>query len=116
MRTFMNKHSTRFEHQDWGALALATLGALLALVLGTGCELTTEEKHAIEDVLGVRESDHDGSATAPASACMSERFVQPEAEVVRKIDILFVTDTSGSLADERGQVADGIDAFVSQLP
>lgn len=48
--------------------------------------------------------------------CFNERFIQPKAEITRKIDILFVTDTSGSLNDERKAVADGIDSFVAALP
>src|SRR5690606_11712196 len=50
------------------------------------------------------------------SACFLERSVQPEAEITRKIDLLFVTDTSGSLDEERAGIAEGIDGFVAALP
>ncbi len=48
--------------------------------------------------------------------CYSDSFIQPEADISKKIDILFVVDTSGSLSAERAGIADGIDAFVQELP
>ena len=50
------------------------------------------------------------------TSCFNERFVQPAAEISRSIDILFVMDTSGSMDDNRSKVADGIAAFVAELP
>lgn len=50
----------------------------------------------------------------PAEACYTDSFNQPTAKV-GKLDILFVTDTSGSLDVERAAIADGIDSFVAGL-
>lgn len=112
----MNKRF-RFEHQDWGAVAMATLGAALALVLGTACELTPGEQGTVDGAFdGPGSSDYDDPAGLPGPMCVNERFVQPEAVITRKIDLLFVVDTSGSIGDERGQIAEGIDAFVAALP
>ncbi len=47
--------------------------------------------------------------------CLDDSFQQPAEEIVRKIDILFVADTSGSLRAEREAVADGIDNFISEI-
>jgi hypothetical protein len=54
----------------------------------------------------------------PNGQCFTERFQQPglPVETNNKLDILFLTDTSGSLNEERGKVAKNIDAFVSALP
>ena len=93
----------------------------LALVLaaaaigGSGCNMSAEQKEAVDDALSADVSTY---AVAPevAPACFNERFVQPDAVVTKKIDILFVTDTSGSLDVERQQIAEGIGAFVAELP
>ena len=47
--------------------------------------------------------------------CFRETYSQKE-ETTKKLDILFVTDTSGSLDAERQEVADGIKNFIGQLP
>lgn len=81
----------------------------------TGCQLTAEEKDAIDAAF---EGPEAKQVPAPnvEPECFNERFVQPEAEVTRKLDLLFVTDTSGSLDIERGKIADGIDGFIAALP
>jgi len=47
--------------------------------------------------------------------CYKETYRQKE-ETTKKLDIVFVTDTSGSLDAERQEVADGIKNFIGQLP
>ncbi len=47
--------------------------------------------------------------------CYEETFKQRDNPRVNKLDIIFVTDTSGSLDLERNAVADGISNFVGQL-
>jgi len=56
------------------------------------------------------------SPPPPAPACAIESFRQPVGELTRGVDILFVTDTSGSLKEERLGAAEGILNFVDQLP
>ena len=41
---------------------------------------------------------------------------QPDSINYDKIDILFVTDTSGSINDEREAIANGLDRFINNLP
>ena len=47
--------------------------------------------------------------------CYKQDYTQPDTGV-QKLDLLFMTDTSGSLDDERSQIAQGIDSFVAHLP
>lgn len=47
--------------------------------------------------------------------CWKEEYTQRVKQATTKLDILFVTDTSGSLDAERAGVADGIKNFVGQL-
>lgn len=92
------------------------IAGTLALSMAA-CEFDDETKQAIEESFQLGEQEiPEIPAINPDPECFNERFVQPEAEVSRKIDILFVTDTSGSLNQERAGIADGIDSFVEQLP
>lgn len=52
----------------------------------------------------------------PIGSCYLERYTQPIAPQSPKVDLLFVTDSSGSLDAEKTNLADGIDAFVAELP
>ncbi len=65
--------------------------------------------------------DHEGcvpgnSSPREVKTCKSDRFIQEDAELSRKIDLLFVTDTSASLSAERRDIARGIDSFMAALP
>jgi hypothetical protein len=53
---------------------------------------------------------------AQGRACHVEGFKQPDQPITDKIDVLFVTDTSGSLDQERRAIADGLESFVAALP
>ena len=46
----------------------------------------------------------------------SINHTQPAATQVSKVDILFVTDTSGSINQERAAIANGLDNLVANLP
>ena len=63
---------------------------------------------------GSREGEDDGHGST--KKCTTDRFVQESATKTHSIDLLFVTDTSGSLNEERGKIAQGIDSFVARLP
>lgn len=51
-----------------------------------------------------------------SAVCYVDRYQQPEADVTKDIDILFVIDSSSSLNEERADIASGIDSFVAALP
>lgn len=57
-----------------------------------------------------------GTGQPAAPACFNEHHVQPAAQITHKIDILFVSDTSGSLSEERVAISSGIDSFIASLP
>lgn len=106
-----------------GVLAVLTLGACKM-------EISEEEKEAMRRALAEGSTSveeppitqpvepppgQDQCEPAPAT-CFENVHTQPDAEYTRKIDLLFVTDTSGSLVNERSSIANGIDAFVQELP
>jgi hypothetical protein len=94
-----------------GLLVLAML-----MTLQTGC-LSGEDKENLEDVFNPdQEVPAEPDKPEVQAGCQLESFKQPEAEISRKIDILFLTDTSSSLDQERSDIANGIDSFVEALP
>lgn len=103
-----------FEKKPW--LKWMTFTAIW-IGAAPGC-LTPEEKTAVDATFAqLADPAADPiTAPAPAPACFDERFAQPDAVVSRSIDLVFVMDTSGSMADNRTKVADGISAFVGELP
>lgn len=71
---------------------------------------------ALENALLGPTSGFSGPQPEVAPQCFNTRYVQPDQPIARSLDLLFVIDTSGSLAEERGAIADGIDSFVQALP
>lgn len=100
------------------------LGTTSPLVLGfvlmltAGCPLTDNEQGAIDSAVG-DPPEHVAPDTArpdPGENCFAKTQHQPEAELTKNIDILFMVDTSGSLDIERSSIGEGVDAFVGALP
>ncbi len=107
---------SRFQQiSDLTKLGIAALGILSGL---TGCEISEEAQQDLLAALSRPPSgDYSGvPGGGPTPQCFGERYMQADAAVTRKLDLLFVIDTSGSLSDERSAVSAGIDAFVGQLP
>jgi len=95
----------------------AVLSLGVAAPFLSGCELTPEELAALQAALGEGNLIQESPAYLnPEPSCFADRFVQPQAIVRRSVDLLFVTDTSGSLNEERSLIARGIDSFVAALP
>lgn len=57
-----------------------------------------------------------GGPSEPSRECAADIVQQPDEQISRSVDLLFVADTSGSMQDNRVAVADGLHAFVGQLP
>jgi hypothetical protein len=112
----------------------ALLG-LLALPALTACDLSQSAQNEIKRVLDISMATDPGASTNPSPSpspsplasgnpgggvlapdCYSESFNQPAEQISRSVDLLFVADTSGSMADNRVKVADGLYSFVGQLP
>ncbi len=102
--------------KSYGTLSTAAAMVVMGVAL-QACELTDQAKQAINNALTV-ESQGGGTVDPPDTqpSCFNQRLVQPEEQIASDVDILFVTDTSGSLDQERAAIADGIDAFVAELP
>lgn len=47
--------------------------------------------------------------------CYNDQYT-PEGNIIRKMDIVIVPDTSSSINDERGAIANGFDIFLNSLP
>ncbi len=95
-----------------------------AFMLAVGCKV---DNKSIENVsldtpptttttVPVNDEGGTGTGGKPQPICYRDTTKQPDGLITNKLDVLFVTDTSGSLDDERAAVANGIDAFVAQLP
>ncbi|MCB0385298.1 MAG: hypothetical protein KDD43_07880, partial [Bdellovibrionales bacterium] len=98
-------------------LWIRLLVGLLAVASLTACELTKDERDAIDS--GLNPPVHvppDLVRPDPKPYCFEQKHYQPPAEITKKIDILFVVDSSGSLNGERETIGDGVDAFVGELP
>lgn len=89
----------------------------LIFLSSVACELTEEELSNLDRIIGEDQNpgtDFDRTPLAPN--CHEQAYRQPQAEISKKIDLLFVVDTSGSLNSERQQIGDGVDAFLEALP
>ncbi len=87
-------------------------------LVASGCELSPEN---IDDLGKIFNRENQGPGKQPdppvvKPSCFAQRLVQPKGTITRQVDLLFVTDTSGSLYSERRDIADGIDAFIREIP
>lgn len=88
---------------------------VLLTLLVVSCTPSEEAKDAIEDSLKIPSAGVPPLPTLDV-ACYHDRYAVPEESVTRKIDILIVPDTSGSIIEERAAIADGFDSFLSIMP
>lgn len=49
-------------------------------------------------------------------ACYQDIYAPKEEDITRNIDILIIPDTSGSIIEERADIAEGFDAFLDVIP
>lgn len=97
------------------SIALVLAWSVVALLSGCGKEVSLGSSST-----GSSESSDGGPSLSPVSCAPEKtvrwRFVQPQPRVNRSVDLLFVVDTSDSLAAERSRIAATIPAFVQALP
>mgnify|MGYP000125436851 CR=1 FL=1 len=95
----------------WGLL-------LVSLLASPACILSNDENKAVGNVFGDPPLAPPPIINHPADKpfCRSQKFNQPQALITKKVDVLFVVDSSGSLAQERREVGEGIDALIGALP
>jgi len=96
------------------AVAKVLTLAMISLVFFS-CVPQPEVEEALEDAVTVP-----GASIPPLPdlgvQCYHDRYAVPEEAITRKVDILIVPDTSGSIRDERAAIADGFDNFLGMLP
>ncbi|MCO4753257.1 MAG: hypothetical protein KC478_02190, partial [Bacteriovoracaceae bacterium] len=84
---------------------------LLTALFMSSCETYVPE---------IEETFHIGDKVAKGGTvngiCYSDQYAPDEADIIRKLDILVVPDTSVSLKEERGSIANGFDNFIKNLP
>ncbi|MCM2282353.1 MAG: fibronectin type III domain-containing protein [Bdellovibrionaceae bacterium] len=132
MATLVRPRSAR----TFTRLTARVIPAAFLLIVLSGCKMTEMQFQAMQQATGgtqepVPPSSTGTVVTTPPSQgsggdegvppiaqqmCYEDVHYQPNATLIKKIDILFVTDTSGSIVEERGKIAEGIDAFVAELP
>lgn len=90
------------------------LGAVALLNLPVGPHSLSVYAKDFADNTGVATYNWNVEELAPK--CYEDLYIQPDFEITKKIDILFITDSSGSLDDEKAGIVAGIGKFISQLP
>jgi alpha-tubulin suppressor-like RCC1 family protein len=60
--------------------------------------------------------DPQTSGSTQNGLCYVDTYAPDEASINRKLDILIIPDTSGSIIEERSKIALGFDSFVNSLP
>lgn len=87
---------------------------LLALLVPalSSCFGSSDEKEKIKESF---ETEPKSNGTVTTGICYNDQYT-PEGNIIRKLDILIVPDTSASIVEERGNIADGFDAFLNSLP
>lgn len=102
----------------WSSLALA-------LLLAGGCNKDFSEYFRAPSSDSLKDGPPLGRPPAPSpspspssSACPlnTQSFRQPETSTVSRVDLLVVTDSSSSIATERGRIADELRSFVGAIP
>ncbi|OQW52430.1 MAG: hypothetical protein A4S09_08740 [Proteobacteria bacterium SG_bin7] len=107
----LDKFSCKLDSADFDCLVQ---GSVLILNLSLGDHILTVS--ASDKAGNIGSASYSWKVEDPAPKCYQDIYNQPDFEITKKIDILFVTDTSSSLDEEKTAIAAGIDSFVAQLP
>jgi hypothetical protein len=109
-------------HRQLRAALFLLYSAIVGLLILTSCQ--NSRYNVTEPARPVISSDAGNNSpggkwsniTDLGNGCYSALFTQPTRDISKKLDILFVPDTSNSIFKERESAADGIDHFVAALP
>lgn len=86
---------------------------------GTTTSANTNTTNGTTTTTNNNGSNNNGNTTGPQpnpQYCLTEKYTQPKATVIKKLDVLIVTDSSASMDTERAALANGIGDFIGQLP
>lgn len=61
-------------------------------------------------------TDPKSSGSSQNGLCYVDQYAPDEASINRKLDIIIIPDTSGSIKEERSAIAQGFDFFINTLP
>lgn len=87
------------------------------VLLLASCTPTEQSQKDLNDALiGPSPDPVPNSSSSASGSCYVDTFYQPAEQILHSVDILFVADTSGSMAPKRAKVADALYAFVGALP
>lgn len=103
------------KNENFKKLKNVRLLTVLLTIFLVACTPSEEAKDAVEDSLKIPSAGVPPLPTLDVN-CYHDRYATPEESITRKIDILIVPDTSASIIEERGAIADGFDSFLSIMP
>lgn len=95
------------------------LVALALAALGAGCSKSFDEYFRATRAGGSLTDPDPDPSNSPGQShveCTNQNFTQPAAQIVHSVDVLFIVDTSGSMANIRADIASNLGSFVRQLP
>jgi hypothetical protein len=86
-------------------------------LLAPDCDLSAPaEKDLVDALIGIIPEQPPGNSSSANGACYVDTFYQPAEQILHSVDILFIADTSGSMAPKRVKVAEALYAFAGALP
>ncbi len=86
---------------------------LLGVLASCNSDSGSEVSESLDDAF-VPEVQTSGSTQN--GLCYVDQYAPDEASITRKLDIVIVPDTSVSLKEERGDIANGFDFFLNAIP
>lgn len=87
---------------------------LIALMVAVTASACQKSEYRVQEPVGAGANKTE--TTDLGNGCYLSTFSQPQQEISRKIDLLFVPDTSRSVFKEGAAAAAGIDGFLAALP
>jgi hypothetical protein len=81
---------------------------IAAIFTFTSCNDGGGASNALNDSF---ETEPIATGSVKEGLCYTDQYGTPEELITRKLDVLVVIDTSGSIIDERDQIAQGFDFF-----
>lgn len=83
------------------------------ILLIAGCNVDPEVVDTLDDAF---ETKPTASGQVQVGQCYEDQYGPNPEAIVRKLDIIIIPDTSGSIIEERAAIADGFDNFINSLP
>lgn len=85
----------------------------MILVISSCVDVSPEVKETLDDTFVTKPT---ASGQVQVGQCFEDQYAANPEAITRKLDIVIVPDTSGSINDERAAIANGFDSFIASLP